>query len=267
MKNSILAIVTLAIVGFTIWFWSNKIDVKSEPQFVADAYYVCDAGKQIKAKYYEGEETAVQAGERPLPSGKVDLELDDGRKISLHQTISGSGIRYASSDELFVFWSKGSQAFITEDNKETYFNCLERIWSLPNGELDSAVHEFLLSRRELSWQTEEGTQNICVFQNLYPEKELFPLYLWVRCGEFKMKDGKVAELSGTSVPVKIDYPNELSYYDLSKFSIAIPGDGALYARDIKTIFPKEILDRLNFSSSPLNEKISQKAEAYFPEAD
>jgi membrane-bound inhibitor of C-type lysozyme len=39
--------------------------------------------------------------------------------------LSGSGARYANSDETFVFWNKGDTAFITEGNgKETYSGCV-----------------------------------------------------------------------------------------------------------------------------------------------
>ncbi|GAI80373.1 unnamed protein product, partial [marine sediment metagenome] len=44
----------------------------------------------------------------------------------------------------------------------------------------------------------------------------------------------------SSGPRKIDYPNELSFYDLSKFSYEAPGDGSHYAEDIRRIFPEDI---------------------------
>jgi len=233
------------------------------PESVAEADYQCGGGKQIKASYYKGSSITTKPGEPPVPSGKVDLALSDGRRMSLPQTISASGTRYATSDESIVFWSKGESAFITENNIETYADCAERVWTLGNEQLDRAARDFLLSRQDLSWKTETGSDNFCVFQNLYPEKELFPFYLWVRCGEFKIEGGQLRELSGTSVPIKLEYPNELSFYDLSKFSLAIPRDGSFYDEDVKTIFPQEIWDRLNFESGPLNEKIRQQAVEQF----
>ena len=47
-------------------------------------------------------------------------------------------------------------------------------------------------------------------------------------------------MSGLSGPTKIDYPNELSFYDLSKFSYEVPGDGSYYAEDVRKIFPEDI---------------------------
>ncbi len=72
--------------------------------------YACKDSKTIKAVFY---------------SEKVDLTLSDGRTMSLPQTMSASGIRYANADESIVFWSKGNNAFITEgaDADPTYDGC------------------------------------------------------------------------------------------------------------------------------------------------
>lgn len=45
---------------------------------------------------------------------KVDLKLSDGRSMTLPQVVSGSGARYANSDESFVFWNKGNMVTVTE---------------------------------------------------------------------------------------------------------------------------------------------------------
>jgi len=73
--------------------------------------FACAEDKSIHATFY---------------ADKVDLDLSDGRTMSLPQTMSGSGIRYANSDETFVFWSKGDTAFATEgaDGKETFSDCV-----------------------------------------------------------------------------------------------------------------------------------------------
>lgn len=139
----------------------------------------------------------------------------------------------------------------------------ELVLTLANESLNQAVIDFLLSKNDFAWQTEEGTKNFCLFHNLYPEKELFPIYLWVRCGEFKMVEDQVKETSGISLPIKIDYPNELSYYDIEKFSYVIPRDGSFYGQDLKTIFPKEIQPRLkSINSSLLNDKIIEIASQF-----
>jgi membrane-bound inhibitor of C-type lysozyme len=85
----------------------------AEAQVVAEATFECSAGKSIRASFY---------------SDKVDLVLSDGRTMSLPQTMSGSGARYANADETIVFWNKGDTAFITEgaNGPETYSGCVAK---------------------------------------------------------------------------------------------------------------------------------------------
>jgi membrane-bound inhibitor of C-type lysozyme len=79
---------------------------------IASVKYACADGKTIAATYY---------------ADKVDVVLSDGREMTLPQTMSGSGIRYADADESFVFWSKGNTAFATEGDADepTYADCTE----------------------------------------------------------------------------------------------------------------------------------------------
>lgn len=78
---------------------------------VSKVRFACKENKTIDATFY---------------ADKVDLALSDGRSMSLPQTMSGSGIRYANADETSVFWSKGDTAFVTEgvDEKETFSDCI-----------------------------------------------------------------------------------------------------------------------------------------------
>lgn len=55
----------------------------------------------------------------------VQLELSDGRELTLPQVISGSGARYANRDESFVFWNKGRTAFVEEAGQQTYTGCVQ----------------------------------------------------------------------------------------------------------------------------------------------
>lgn len=134
---------------------------------------------------------------------------------------------------------------------------------LGNHAVDSAVRDFLISQEEFAWTTAENSKHICVFQNLDASRNLFPYYIWVRCGEFAVVDGKIQEMSGISIPAKIDYPNELSFFDLKKFTFEIPRDGSLYMEDINIIFPEYMRNNLNFDSSRVNKAIKIEAEKYF----
>ena len=109
-----------------------------------------------------------------------------------------------------------------------------------NDQIERAIINYLLAQKHFSWKTRSDSHNFCAVENLKPENELFPLYVWAYCGEYIVQDGELKTLSGLSGPAKIDYPNELSFYDLSKFSYEAPGDGSRYAEDIRRIFPEDI---------------------------
>lgn len=89
--------------------------------------YLCQQNKTIVADFYDGKSSVGLDG-RPLPGGRVVVQLSDGRKFSLPQTLSGSGIRYADSSGTFVFWSKGDTAFVEEGSSQTvtYRDCMQR---------------------------------------------------------------------------------------------------------------------------------------------
>ncbi|MCD4761172.1 hypothetical protein K8R42_04705 [bacterium] len=126
-----------------------------------------------------------------------------------------------------------------------------------NNKIEKDITDYLLTQKYFSWKTTTSSHNFCIIENLNPtESGLFPLYVWVRCGEFIFQNGKLKELSGKSVPAKINYPNQLSFYDLSKFSYEVPGDGSLYLKDIKIIFPLNVQKVIfDFDISNLNKKI------------
>lgn len=87
------------------------LSMAADEGVIAEVDYACADGKTIAATYY---------------ADKVDLVLGDGRTMTLGQTMSASGIRYANADESFVFWSKGDDAFATEgdDENPSYADCV-----------------------------------------------------------------------------------------------------------------------------------------------
>lgn len=94
---------------------------------MSTARYQCQQNKTIVADFYDGKSSAGPDG-RPIPGGRVVVQLSDGRKFSLPQTLSGSGIRYADSSGTFVFWSKGDTAFVEEGTSQTvtYRDCVRK---------------------------------------------------------------------------------------------------------------------------------------------
>lgn len=108
-----------------VWWFANSqvASPKTNLSLISTVTYACDNNQTIKTEYFEGPQIPVAPGERPVPNGKVKLDLSDGRTLSLPQTISASGIRYANEDESIIFWSKGDGAFLTENGVEAYQNC------------------------------------------------------------------------------------------------------------------------------------------------
>jgi membrane-bound inhibitor of C-type lysozyme len=101
-------------IGLAILFAGlSPLSGVSAQEPISTVKYSCADDKTIEATYF---------------SDKVDLALGDGRTMSLPQTMSGSGIRYANADESFVFWSKGGTAFATEGDadKPTFADCVEQ---------------------------------------------------------------------------------------------------------------------------------------------
>lgn len=124
------------LIGAGIWYAINNGDKKSI--LVTQTTYVCDAGKTIEAGFYKGELIPVKPGEPPIPTGSVKIVLSDGRKFDLRHTISADGSRYANSDESFIFWSRGDEAYVFENNVEkNYTGCTVPIKGIkvkaPNG--------------------------------------------------------------------------------------------------------------------------------------
>ncbi len=131
---------------------------------------------------------------------------------------------------------------------------------------EQAICDYLLTQREFGWKTGVNGRNFCVIKNLGKD-EMFPLYIWARCSEFVFKDGKLKKESGSSLPVKVNYPNELSFYDLDRFSYSVPRDGSGWDDDVREMFPKYVQDKIfNFqkgSIEEINQKLETKALNWF----
>lgn len=132
-----MLLIIIIVVGVFVWeyrdsSWLSPLlgshTTVSAQQQVGKTSYVCDANKTITATYYQGAVSTATASSStpPTPNGSVALVLSDGRSMTLPQTISGSGIRYASADGSTVFWSEGNTSFITEgaDQQQTFTNCV-----------------------------------------------------------------------------------------------------------------------------------------------
>jgi membrane-bound inhibitor of C-type lysozyme len=101
--------------------------VDTTPKVLNTVTYLCDAGHQIQATFLERRDvmaTATPDG-RPVPTGAVTVKFDDTTDVTLNQTISADGARYANTDESLVVWNKGQTLMVLDHDKETTFTgCL-----------------------------------------------------------------------------------------------------------------------------------------------
>lgn len=123
--STFLVIIIFVVAGIFIFQdFEQKKATYVKP--VATAFYTCKDDKTINANFYETPMRVVsKPGQPPVPTGSVVLKLSDGRTLTLKQTISADGARYAGDDESFVFWSKGSGAFVLENGvAQNYIDCV-----------------------------------------------------------------------------------------------------------------------------------------------
>lgn len=124
-----LLVILIILAGAAVWYWRYSPELSgflgsSQPTVLNTVDYSCASGKSITAEYMQtsGATTTPAAGQPPTPTGSVKVTLSDGRTMTLPQTISADGARYGS--DAFVFWSKGNGAFVTENNTQTYTDCV-----------------------------------------------------------------------------------------------------------------------------------------------
>lgn len=126
-RIKIISLIIVIIALFAVAFLYIRIPFASPSiQPINTVSYACNGGKTITAAYYQGETTPAPSPDQPpTPGGSVALTLSDGRAMTLKQTISADGARYANTDESFVFWSKGDGALVLENNQEkSYIGCV-----------------------------------------------------------------------------------------------------------------------------------------------
>jgi membrane-bound inhibitor of C-type lysozyme len=134
--KKIIIFLLLLIIGFCAYYFT-KTDSSILP---ITANYICNEGKTIEAAFYNGEPKVGEPGEPPIPTGRVEIVLSDGRNFNLPQAISASGVRYANQDESFVFWSKGNGALVLENNIEkSYIGCV--VLNQDSGGLPNVYHD------------------------------------------------------------------------------------------------------------------------------
>ncbi len=137
----IVILVVVVAVGYALGHPANQPPAPTQSSStseaanvkpIATASYVCDGGKTIDAKFYQGSpKPPAGPNEPPIPGGSVEITLSDGRTMTLQQTLSADGARYSDGNpmiqgnETFVFWSKGNGALVLENNEQkSYTGCI-----------------------------------------------------------------------------------------------------------------------------------------------
>lgn len=117
----------------------------------------------------------------------------------------------------------------------------------------NAIEQYLLTQARFSWEARPDSYRSCTVVPLDRAEELFPISVWAECGEYVSEGDTVRMVSGSSGPVLVSYPNELSFYDPARFTYEVPRDGAFYSEDVARIFSPAAqegiatLDRASFS--------------------
>jgi hypothetical protein len=115
MKKFVLIVLITAIVFTGVSFIYEKLQQPNAipealtTDVINSAIFNCADNKTIQADFLKD---------------NVSLILSDGRQLKLQQVMSGSGARYATIDESFVFWNKGDTTFIEEGKETTYKDCV-----------------------------------------------------------------------------------------------------------------------------------------------
>jgi len=128
-RSLIWAIAIVLFFALAVWYESRPAQPQTatlRPEIISKVAYACDGGKTIDATYYAGQQKPPAAeGQPPIPGGSVDLVLNDGTAMTLEQTLSADGARYANDDESFIFWSKGDGALVMQNGQEKdYTHCV-----------------------------------------------------------------------------------------------------------------------------------------------
>lgn len=142
MNKTIISSIGILIAICGGWYLVNRFANQQQTNTGSlSALFSCAGGKTISAVFYEGTMTqGATAGEPPLPVESIQLTFGDGHTMTLAQTISADGVRFANADESFVFWNKGNGALVLEqDEEKTYTGCVV-VAPVPDGSSLSEVY-------------------------------------------------------------------------------------------------------------------------------
>ena len=104
---------------FGIGFYSTQLFAPSvDAQRISDvasaatgmsATFTCEAGKWIRTVYN---------------NARISIDLSDGRELGVPAVYAATGMKFANTDNSFVFSDKNDTAEITENGTPTYNDCI-----------------------------------------------------------------------------------------------------------------------------------------------
>ena len=179
-NKRVAAVVGLGIAAVVVCVIALIYKESGKEQPIASVRYSCDASKTIDASFFSGSSAQAptpKPGQPPTPTGYVQISLSDGRAMTLPQTISADGARYANDDESFVFWSKGNGALVLERSQEkSFIGCVQVAadpGSLP-AVYSSGAEGFSIRLPSLSTSTPHGDASDYSVDERYAYQELGP---------------------------------------------------------------------------------------------
>ena len=121
----VVLIVAVIVIAFALVRMHAQMVVHPAEQPINTVSYICGRGEVVSVVYYAGPSTPVASSERPpVPGGRAVLQRTGGSMLTLQQTVSADGGRYANADESVVFWDKGNGAMFTKEGEQTPENCV-----------------------------------------------------------------------------------------------------------------------------------------------
>lgn len=180
MKNKnilIILVLIIAILGIFLAVEKNIKNNKTEleknttPEVVNNVNEPTESEvSPVSARFYCPKNLTIDANfyYNSMKNSYVSLIFSDQRKYNLTQVISASGARYANSDESFVFWNKGDNAFIMENGVTTIDNCTTKKETTQNTETPAS--EKLIIKTKTDCEKNSGTwysnDNTCEINSL-----------------------------------------------------------------------------------------------------
>ena len=236
----IIKTLILLLLGFGLLFILQIfLQFKTEPNtqtsnrsdnLISTVSYMCNNGKTVDAQYFEGvSKPPAGPDQPPIPGGSVKISLSDGRSMTLPRTISADGLRYANSDESFIFWSKGEGALVLENGQEkSYIGCIA-IAPNPEGSDLSQIYENSAEgfsiRYPQNYTVDESFQN-----QLSPDKSISGIKFTIPASLAKGTNlGSDSYISVEQIPQTQNCNAGLFLYDDNIVPVEITDAGTTYS--------------------------------------